>query len=191
MADFIYQVKFLSDWHCGSGLTSGSDVDALVIKDQNNLPIIPGKTIKGLLREAAETIVKLQDNKDEWESFITEVFGKRSESGKSKKSIASNCYFSNVVLSANLQEKLIEEKASLIPNLYRKIASTKIDKHGIAAEKSLRKIEVTIPLILYGKISNIKEEHKQLILQCTKYVKRLGTARNRGFGACIISEERE
>ncbi|MDD2650440.1 MAG: RAMP superfamily CRISPR-associated protein, partial [Candidatus Cloacimonetes bacterium] len=57
MADFIYQVKFLSDWHCGSGLTSGSDVDALVIKDQNNLPIIPGKTIKGLLREAAETIV--------------------------------------------------------------------------------------------------------------------------------------
>src|SRR5690554_3086002 len=108
MADFIYQVKFLSDWHCGSGLTSGSDVDALVIKDQNNLPIIPGKTIKGLLRKAAETIVKLQDNKDEWESFITEVFGKRSESGKSKKSIASNCYFSNVVLSANLQEKLIE-----------------------------------------------------------------------------------
>ncbi|MFA5466108.1 MAG: RAMP superfamily CRISPR-associated protein [Candidatus Cloacimonadales bacterium] len=191
MADFIYQVKFLSDWHCGSGLTSGSDVDALVIKDQNNLPIIPGKTIKGLLREAAETIVKLQDNKDEWNSFITEVFGKRSESGKSKKSIASNCYFSNVVLSGNLQEKLIEEKASLIPNLYRKIASTKIDKDGIAEEKSLRKIEVTIPLILYGKISNTKEEYIPLILQCAKYVKRLGTARNRGFGACIISEERE
>jgi CRISPR/Cas system CMR subunit Cmr4 (Cas7 group RAMP superfamily) len=56
MSTLKYKIEFLSDWHCGSGLSSGSDLDSLCIKDELNLPFVPGKTLKGLLHEAAEVI---------------------------------------------------------------------------------------------------------------------------------------
>ena len=192
MADFKYQIRFLTDWHCGSGLTSGSDVDALVIKDSNNLPFIPGKTIKGLFREAAEQISFYDSDEEKWAKFILEVFGKGStKNDKNKeddKAQTSLSHFSNVVLSEFLQNEL---KGHLNPSLYRKIASTSIDDNGIATERSLRKVEVSIPLVLYGKITDVKDEYNDLLIKCSKYIKRLGTNRNRGLGACIVSEVEE
>ena len=47
-----YKVEFYSDWHCGSGLSSGSDIDSLVIKDEDGLPFVPGKTLKGQIGRA-------------------------------------------------------------------------------------------------------------------------------------------
>ena len=52
-----YTIEFYSDWHCGSGLASGAEADAVVIKDRDGLPYVPGKTIKGLVREAFEIIL--------------------------------------------------------------------------------------------------------------------------------------
>lgn len=64
-----YHLKFYSEWHCGSGLGAGADVDALVVKDKNKLPYVPGKTIKGLIREAVENILyfESQTKKEEKE----------------------------------------------------------------------------------------------------------------------------
>ncbi len=194
MSDFMYQIRFLTDWHCGSGLTSGADVDALVIKDSNQLPFIPGKTIKGLFREAAEQIAIYEPENDKWAHFILTIFGKGTEKNKENEAQRSLSHFSNVVLSEYLQNELIknaDSKESLIPSLYRKIASTKIDENGIAAERSLRKVEVTVPLVLYGKITDVKDEHKAFLIKCAKYIKRMGTNRNRGLGACVISEVEE
>ena len=61
MSTIKYKIEFFSNWHCGSGLAAGADVDSLVIKDQNRLPYIPGRTLKGLFRDAA-TI--LSDDED-------------------------------------------------------------------------------------------------------------------------------
>ena len=68
-----YKIKFYSDWHCGSGLSSGADLDLLVIKDKDGLPFVPGKTIKGLLLEAVEEINELSGQK--FNADIQEVFG--------------------------------------------------------------------------------------------------------------------
>ena len=65
-----YKVTFLDYWHLGSGLSAGSKLDSTIIKDENGLPYVPGKTIKGLIREMAE----LSDNKD----FIFKCFGSSS-----------------------------------------------------------------------------------------------------------------
>ncbi|HPM01044.1 MAG TPA: RAMP superfamily CRISPR-associated protein [Candidatus Cloacimonadota bacterium] len=194
MSDFMYQIRFLTDWHCGSGLTSGADVDALVIKDTNQLPFIPGKTIKGLFREAAEQIAHYETDKNKWDHFILEVFGKGAEKNDKNNAQRSLSHFSNVVLSEYLQmefTKSANDKDLLTPFLYRKITSTKIDKNGIAAERSLRKVEVTVPLVLYGKVTDVKDEYKAFLIKCAKYIKRMGTNRNRGLGACVISEVEE
>ena len=165
-----YKVEFLDYWHIGSGVSGGSRVDSTVLKDENNLPFIPGKTIKGLLREMAEEVF---DNE-----FVVEYFG--DEETKSAKA-----YFSNIYLDKNTQKGIISQKLS--NNLYEIIASTKIGKNGIAEDYSLREIEVTIPLTLYGEITNIdnkKAEFRKLL----KMVKRMGLNRNRGLGRCQIEE---
>ena len=45
-------VEILSYWHAGSGLGRGADLDALVLRNGDDLPYLPGRTLKGLLREA-------------------------------------------------------------------------------------------------------------------------------------------
>lgn len=51
-----YKITFHTYWHCGSGLASGADADLLVIKDKDGLPYVPGKTIKGLIKEAVDLL---------------------------------------------------------------------------------------------------------------------------------------
>jgi hypothetical protein len=47
-------IELFSWWHAGSGLGRGGDADALVIRDRDGLPYLPGKTLKGLLRDAVQ-----------------------------------------------------------------------------------------------------------------------------------------
>ena len=184
MTEIIYKIEFLSDWHCGSGLSAGADVDALCIKDEHGLPFVPGKTIKGLLREAAE--IMFDDEKDKM--FIKECFGEatKRENSNIEDTKQGKCYFSNAELSQELKKNIDNDEKQSV--LYRKISSTSIDKNGIAEEHSLRKMEVAVPLTVYGKISDIpkKEDFKEKLIKCMKYTKRLGTNRNRGLGRCVF-----
>ena len=91
-----YKITFLSDWHAGSGLGSGADADAVVIKDANNLPYLPGKTIKGLIKDSLLDIKEVQPEmmpKD----FIKTHFGYevRDENKKVIRTEPGSLFFSN------------------------------------------------------------------------------------------------
>jgi len=171
-----YTIHFYSDWHCGSGLSSGVDKNTLVIKDRNGLPFFPGKTLKGLLREAVEEIngfMPIKKTPDE----LNAVFG----SDDNKQGV---CFFSNARLEAKASEEI--KKDRLQKYLYRTLVSTAIDEYGIADEHSLRSMEVTVPCDLEGKIMNIPADFTELIEKGLKFIKRLGQNRNRGLGRCTI-----
>ena len=190
METIKYTIKFFSEWHAGSGLTSGSDLDALVIKDKKGLPYIPGRTLKGLIKEAAieiETLVKNEDN------FIKTVFGFSSKKPNDKTeendpeefgvTEKGECFFSNARLSDKLYTASIEKE--LAPFYYRSISSTAINgQSGVAEKHSLRRMQTTIPCVLEAEISNVNEEYKDQIEACFKWIKRLGQNRNRGLGRC-------
>ncbi len=161
-----YKVTFLDYWHLSSGLSAGAKLDSTVVKDDDNLPFIPGKTIKGLLKE--------QSNNNE---FLEICFGEEgNRNGK--------CYFSDTLIADNIKKSIIEN--NLQNQLFDEIASTKINENGIAQTGSLREIEVVIPISLYGKIENIPTEYKQEMINCLKKIKRMGLNRNRGLGRCKI-----
>ncbi|MCL6102441.1 MAG: RAMP superfamily CRISPR-associated protein [Bacteroidetes bacterium] len=190
METIKYTIKFFSEWHAGSGLTSGSDLDALVIKDKKGLPYIPGRTLKGLIKEAAieiETLVKNEDN------FIKTVFGFSSKKPNDKTeendpeefgvTEKGECFFSNAKLSDKLYTASVEKE--LAPFYYRSISSTAINgQSGVAEKHSLRRMQTTIPCVLEAEISNVNEEYKDQIEACFKWIKRLGQNRNRGLGRC-------
>lgn len=178
MDKITYKVQFFDYWHTGSGLAGSTYADSIVNKNTDGLPIIPGKTVKGLLREAAETIQKL-DGSLITNGFILEVFGDKDNEPE--------CFFSNATLSRNLSESIIKQKNHNV--LYQVIASTAIDENGQAKEGSLRQLEVTIPLTLYGVIEKLPNNstYEEQLKYCFNWVKQLGLNRNRGLGRCQFS----
>lgn len=200
--DITYTLKFYSEWHCGSGLAAGADLDALVVKDKNNLPYVPGKTIKGLVREAVENVLFFSKEKNDANlKLFMETFGNSNEADwnmlddiseegkmteeddktKENRVKTGMAFFTNAELDAKLQYVIHKEK--LESHLYRTISSTAI-KDGVAKEHSLRRMETVVPCELTGKVINVPDEFKEWVLDGMKYIKRLGKNRNRGLGRC-------
>lgn len=187
--DIKYNVKFYGYWHCGSGLSAGSDVDAVVIKDSSGLPFIPGRTIKGLIKEAIEEILFLEDKWDEYREMFIDVFGNAEDRNyivdfglDDKLGKSGNSFFSNVEFPENMKFKIKEEK--LQNGLFVQLSNTAIDNEGIALENSLRQIEAVVPVVLCGYIRNVPEAFVDLICKSLKMVKRIGLNRSRGLGRC-------
>ena len=65
----------LSYWHAGTGAGRGGDADAVVQRDDDGLPYLPGKSVKGLIRDAVETYAAFQGGD------VGEWFGARTEEG--------------------------------------------------------------------------------------------------------------
>ncbi|HIP44863.1 MAG TPA: CRISPR-associated protein [Sulfurospirillum arcachonense] len=165
-----YKITFFDYWHLGSGTSAGAKLDSLVVKESNGLPYVPGKTVKGLLRDMAEEIDS---------SKIATVFG-------SEGSDMSQNYFSNAILNTATEEHLVKNR-HLIKHLYSSISSTKIGENGIAKDSSLREIEVVVPLVLYGEIECKNKDTEEILVAAMDMIKQIGLNRNRGLGRCQFS----
>ena len=183
--DIQYSIEFFSNWHCGSGLAAGADVDALVVKDGNGLPYVPGRTVKGLLREATEELKAYES--DKYKTLIDKIFGKEIVM-KENSMRTGEAFFGNATFEKAAAEKI--RKGGLASYLYQTFSSTAIDeKTGIAEDHSLRRIETVIPCTLVGEIRNVPEDGVELLRKAMQMVKRMGTGRNRGYGRCIIKSD--
>jgi len=175
-----YKIQFFDYWHLSSGLSAGAQLDSTVVKDKDNLPYVPAKTIKGLVRELAEY---LPENND----LIKQCFGDQGDN-------SGECYFKNAILDETTKKEIVSNK--LQNNLYDVIASTKIgeknkknETEGIAVDNSLREIEVTIPLTLEAEILDIpSKDYANRLISAMKLIKRMGLNRNRGLGRCEFNE---
>lgn len=160
-----YRLKFYDYWHLSSGLSGGAKLDSMVVKDSDNLPYAPGKTIKGLVREALEI-------------------------AKEDVEFLHRCYFANATLQPDTKQEIITNQ--LQEHLYDTIASTKINENGVAEDNSLREIEVVIPIELEGEICDIpSQEDYEKLKKALGKIKRMGLNRNRGLGRCRFSVDEE
>lgn len=161
-----YKVTFLDFWHLSSGTGSGFALDTTVVRDTYGLPYLPGKTIKGLLREQVELL--------EPES-AKRIFG---DAGAKM----ASAFFSNATLD-EATHTYLRSYDELSEHLFDKVTSTKIGKNGIAEDNTLREIEVVVPLTLYGSIQCDKKDEK-LLSNGLQMIKQIGLNRNRGLGRC-------
>ncbi len=179
-----YKITFHTFWHCSSGQAAGADVDQLVKRDKGGIPYLPGRTMKGLLREAAEELAVTSEEQE----LVTHIFGggtdDEPELEYSTKGIA---HFSNAELPSETKAYLLNDKKKALPYLFNKVAATAIDDEGIAVNASFRKIEVVVPCTLYGEIDGIEREEERALLQkAMGFIKCMGAGRSRGYGRCTI-----
>ncbi len=185
MNDITIKIEFFSPWNCSSGLSAGADADSLVIKDGNGLPYIPGKTVKGLIKEAVEDYVALSG----LTASLDEAFGKDAEESADRLPQKGYLFFSDATLERSEAQTILANNLS--DYLYRNKVSTAIDqKTGMAQDHSLRTVEVAVPCTLYAHVLHTDDELAQIMGQALGLIKRMGTGRNRGMGRCRFSIEK-
>lgn len=185
MKDIKYKIQFYSPWHCGSGLSAGADIDTLVIKDKDGMPYIPGKTLKGLIREAVEVYAALTESLEEED--IRNAFGIPADPDDAESNISGSAFFTNAKLCEKETNAIVSDNAQAF--LYNKVSSTAISDEGIALEHSLRRIETVVPCTLYAEIHNLPDNVARVLSKSLGLIHHIGVNRNRGLGRCDFKVE--
>ncbi|MCS6849728.1 MAG: RAMP superfamily CRISPR-associated protein, partial [Gemmataceae bacterium] len=74
---FRIRLTFESDWHVGSGMGRPGNIDRLIVRDADDLPFVPAKTLSAIWRDACELLCHgLDDGKvGPWTKFVDRIFG--------------------------------------------------------------------------------------------------------------------
>lgn len=178
-----------SYWHAGSGSGEGSSLDALVVKSPAGLPYLPGRTVKGLLREAVQTV---EDCRQVPKGITERFFGTTPTDPPQMtrfETSAGSLVFESATLGKEMENWAACKANKLhIGGLYTQLSSTKIENSGIASDKTLRKIEVAVPLQLTATVSTSEagDEWLQVLLKAAPLIRNLGSHRSRGMGRTTL-----
>jgi hypothetical protein len=179
------EFDMLEYWHAGTGTGMGPHLDAVVTKSPAGLPVIPGKTVKGLLREAARTA---EDWGDLPAGTTDRLFGVSSEEDAPRAPGA--LWFTDARLPEEVEAWARAGGRALLSHLYPAIASTQLDENGIARDKSLRRIQVTVPMKLTALVEGPDEEGwVPTLTRTAPLVRSLGSHRHRGLGRVRVRAE--
>jgi len=184
-----YKIVFLDYWHIGSGVSGGAKFDSSVLKGEDGVPYIPGRTLKGLFREIAEEIKSTLEEKEQekYQKRIIDTYFGAFEKERGEGWEGGKAYFSDAVVEER------EKIGNYREHLYDYIAGTQLE-NGIAVDHSLREVEVVVPLTLIGEVRGIEKQDKEEIERILIGLTRLGLKRHRGFGRCrieIVPEEKK
>lgn len=199
MKVFTLTFEFQSYWHIGEGSEAGSYADALMKKDDVGLPFVPGKSVKGVLRQAFSTASENLWFGEYSATLVNRLFGEQGNKGIEAQGLLQ-------ISSARLlpQERaFFNNKKEDRKLLFTVLQSTAIDAHtGVAKEGSLRSIEVAVPVTLQAKLT-VNPNHPDFsglaeILESQfahwldlslSLISELGAKRHRGLGKVVITAE--
>ena len=191
---FKLTIELLDFWHCGTGKGSGEFLDALVERDRAGLPYVPGKMLKGLLRDAVglcEAWGRLH------EGLQHRLFGSDSFNNETQQpaqpALPGCLQVSNACLPSELLAWLAHpDNVNYRQALFREAFATAVDaKSGVALGKSLRGMEVAIPMTLEAEIKPVPgqtppQDWQAALTKALPLVGAVGHQRSRGLGRCIL-----
>ena len=181
-----YEIVFFSFWHCSSGKSPYDDRRMLVVKDVQGFPYVPGKTIKGLLKENLINLVKWKYNiRKAYSDWINYNFG-----NEMKTEVTRYVGYEGLMHVGDAALDVVEKQ----------FVASEFAQHLLFCESKHRKLEkpqkefvyeVTIPCRLIGTIdvslAGLTEKETRLFIQeGLGLTKRIGMFRNNGLGRCHI-----
>ena len=176
------QIQLLSDTLIGAAEGFGAIIDKDSFFDEVGLPIIPGKRVKGVLREQAE----LLEESEHLES-VEKLFGRAGLTDKNTEYLSVSSFTiseyeaNKTYLNYLIQQNKIS-RSEVIDYFTTIRMMTKIDSDGIAADTSLRTIRVLKKGLVFSGELRFDHSQKSVIEQIISLTRRIGSMRNRGFG---------
>lgn len=182
-------------WHSGAGEGMGAYADAAAWRASDGLPAVPGRQLKGLLRDAVYQAVQYGWCRDDMDARL---FGRRSEEQSSdpEKRPASGCLRVSDALLPEAERAWLAgpDGRALRPHLFRTLYSTAIDDDtGTAKDHSLRGIEVVVPMQLQAVIQtlpgqgDIPEDWRAQLETALPLITAVGGWRSRGLGRVVLA----
>lgn len=185
-------------WHPGGGRGGGAVLDAMTHRDSTGLPVLPGRHLKGLLREALECAEGF--GWDGYAGLAQRLFGARTETAPEGLPGPGSLRVSDGTLPRPNREWLAdpERQRRLVPHLYRSLYATAIDTAtGTAKDRTLRGIEVVVPLLLQARIEPVPgqpappADWPKRLRECLPLIDAVGAQRGRGLGRAVLGLEED
>ena len=204
-------IQFHSYWHVGTGKGEGVGADAIVSKSTNGLPIWPGKSLKGVIRDATVQASALEHNTIKADHILkwfgpevtTTSDSEKKEDGSSKMKIRfqneRGCLrFSSAKCGKGREAMDFEAWAAgkkgknLTPFFFTEISNVALEESGIAKKGALRSIELTKPITLYADLEIVGIDKPNEIFEALQQdvfplVRLMGASRTRGLGQITMS----
>lgn len=192
-------VEIQSYWHPGTGRGSGFYLDAVTHAGPDGLPRLPGRTLKGLLRDALWRAEQWQwpqvPQGTTWALFGSRDKHRDSETGDANLSDPGLLRVGDACLPTEVAAYLsgTKEGRALILGLYREHFSTAIEPStGVAKARSLRGMQVIVPLTLEARISEVPGPQvqagwRETLEAVLPLITAVGAHRTRGFGRARLN----
>ncbi|MBI2374958.1 MAG: hypothetical protein HYV07_13260 [Deltaproteobacteria bacterium] len=190
------ELEILTYWQAGSAYGGGLGADTLAHRDATGLPFLPGRTVKGLLRESCElgeAAGMIPSGKAvEWFGSPPVANAGRKDDREHELEAARFVTEPGVLVfdSARMSEPWTrwasQASSSDRENLFAVLSSTRIED-GLAKDASLRSDEVAVPMTLTARIHGPDGEWPRQLDECARmFLRSLGRRRNRGFGRVSV-----
>lgn len=197
--EFNMQLTFRSDWHIGTGAGIPGVSDRAILRDDDGFPFIPGRTIRGILRDMHEQLAGLAHLKDKIPT-PEEIWGTRQK-GAEKTSREGRWLVSNGELPPKIKTPLkdaSEEVRRIWLNEFTFIAPRiSLDPRKRVKEDHLAFIEMgrkglQFEFTISKRDGSMMDDKEMLLLRLlTLTVQRLGGTRRRGKGRvefCLLND---
>jgi len=173
MIDVLLRIRTSSDWLIASS-RGGGEADIQPLVDDRGLPIIPGRSLRGLLRSAMREASSLIDP-----SLEDAIFGVEGSEGRVA---IGDARLPAAIIAA------IEADDASTKDLFTVRRRTAIDPTtGTARPGSLRAIEVVVPgLVLHAPMQVTDADDLPRLALSASLIRRIGMGRSRGLGRCTV-----
>jgi CRISPR-associated protein Csx10 len=196
------KVTFESDWHVGTGAGKSGDTDRLIARERVRIgddyffevPVLPAKTITGVLRDAAEMLAFGLDSGESdgrWAGAVTRIFG--GSTGEGRRSSGPSAATLSI-RPGRLSDDLIRNAEFLQRepdrlSVDRSFVALTVD--GVAKAGSLRRIETGLPgLEFFSQVSTpgreIDKVTMAIVVLAAALIEGMGAKRRRGLGRCSV-----
>lgn len=183
MSAYTLEIKLLSDTAFSMGAGVSGSVDAEIQHDEDGLPFISGRTLKGLLvNECSEILFALQ-NAAPWPQAAQRLFGSRGDLDEQSQLLIGDASLAPDLVYHLRLEKLGRQK--ILQALTETRHQTAMDDRGAPQDESLRIIRtLTSGLVFYAPLNFPQDDlsARSLLAACVNSLRRAGLGRNRGKG---------
>jgi hypothetical protein len=175
------EIEFLDYWIAGTGEEEAGGADLTTARDPLGLPCLPGRALRGLLRDAVHELEQLGACGTGRTQALFGARGGAQSPGALR------------VSSARLPDELGRGIVArgLSHQLFASLRQTAIDPEaGTAAAGSLRQIEVAVPLTLRAEVELLAGHDcpgwQHTLAEALPLVRGAGRARSRGLGRLAL-----
>lgn len=202
---WILRFHILGYWHSGGGSGLGGLADAAVQRSPDGLPWLPGRTVRGLVREALVEAEELAHEAvppgfPEWlcGEDPTAAPDEQANEGMLRRQRYVTRSGAGQFDSAELPEDWrrwarTPESRVIVDEMFDVLSATAIETDGIVRRNSLRTVEVAIPVTLDARLTLIPDSAPApadvggALLAALPLLRGLGAGRHRGLGRVKVS----